>query len=347
MKYLKLVSATIILTSLFFSSIQAQGNNDKSGTTVAQFLKIGVGAKPMGMGGAYVAQSSDVYSMYWNPSSLTKVQQISFSATHTNWFADITHNFIGFVLPLDEDNAIGIYAIFLDMDPIQITTINEPHGTGEFYEANDLALGVSYATRPVEFLSLGISGKFIQQTIYNESASTFAFDFSSILDIPYKGLKLGMNFSNIGGKMKLAGRDLIREFDLNPGNTLNAGVETRLSTQEWDLPVNFRVGLAMDLIGKDEAGFSQDETNRLTVAIDGNHPSDAAEYMSFGLEYAFNELVMIRGGYQLNRDVEDLFYGVGLNASLAGGTSFHFDYALASFGELNYIHIFSATVSIE
>ncbi len=83
------------------------------------------------------------------------------------------------------------------------------------------------------------------------------------------------------------------------------------------------------------------------MAIDGNHPSDAAEYMSFGLEYAFNELVMIRGGYQLNRDVEDLFYGVGLNASLAGGTSFHFEYALDSFGELNYIHIFSATVSIE
>ena len=94
-------------------------------------------------------------------------------------------------------------------------------------------------------------------------------DFS-LLDIPFKGMKLGMNFSNLGGRMKLDGRDLTREYDLNPDNTLNTGVETRLRTQDWDLPVNFRVGLAMEILGE-KASFYQNENNQLTFAVDGNH----------------------------------------------------------------------------
>ncbi|KAA3659429.1 MAG: hypothetical protein DWQ10_08895 [Calditrichaeota bacterium] len=347
MKYMKTLLTIMLVTLFIHGGVYGQGNNDKSGTTAAPFLKICVGARAMGMAGAMAGQSDDVYSMYWNPSAITKVGAIAFSASQADWFADITHNFVGMVIPMGEDNAIGFYGIFLDMDPIQVTTIDAPHGTGEFFKASDLALGVTYARKPVDFLSLGVGAKFIQQSIFNETASTFAFDLSSVLDIPYKGMKLGMNFSNIGGKMRLDGRDLIKEFDLNPDNTLNTGVEAKLATQHWDLPVNFRVGVAMDIVGKDDAGFMQNEKNRLTMAIDGNHPADAAEHVNLGMEYSFNELISLRGGYQVNRDIEELFYGAGINASLGGGAMFRFDYAVASFGDLDYIHVFSGSISFK
>ncbi len=327
------------------SAVFAQGNSDKNGTTAAQFLKIGVGARPMAMGGAFAAQADDAFSMYWNPAGITKVNRVTLSGVQTNWFADVEHQFLGIVLPVDASSSIGFYGIFLNMDPIQITTIDDPHGTGEFYEASDLAIGVTYARRPVEFLSLGISAKFIHQQIHNETASTFAFDVGSILDIPWHGMKLGMNFSNFGGRLKLNGRDLIKEFDLNPDNTLNTGVETRLATQGWDLPVNFRVGISTDLVGGD-AAFVQNETNRITFSMDGNHPGDAAEYLNFGLEYSFNEILQLRGGYRANRDLEKFFYGVGLNIPTGGTSSFTFDYALASYGELDYVHIFAGSISL-
>jgi hypothetical protein len=231
------------------------------------------------------------------------------------------------------------------MDQIEVTTIEEPHGTGEFYEAGDLAIGVSYAIKLTTYFAVGFTGKYIQQQIYNESASTFAFDIGSVLNVPFYGLKVGMNFSNFGGRMKLDGRDLIREYDLNPNNTLNDGVEAKLKTEPWELPVNFAVGLAVDLIGQQD-GLMKLGDNRMIFSVTGNHPADAREYVSFGLEYTFLKMLSLRGGYRLNRDIDKLFYGIGLILPISG-TTFCFDYCLASFGELDYIHIFSASFSLD
>lgn len=335
---------TLLIILLVFSAtpfcVWGQGNSDKSGTTAAQFLKIGVGARAMAMAGAYVAQADDGYSLYWNPSGLTKLQNYELVGSYTRWFAGIDHQFLGIVLPVTQNTVLGFQGIFLNTDPIQITTVSQPHGTGEFFDVSDLAVGISFAARLTHFFSVGLTGKFIQQSIHNESASTFALDIGTMLDIPFKGLKLGMNFSNFGGKMKLDGRDLTREFDLNPDNTLNTGVETRLKTQSWDLPVNFNVGLAMDIVGQSANGFVQNENSRVSFTIDGNHPADTAEYINFGIEYSYSEIISLRGGYRLNRDLEKFFYGVGLNIPLSK-SNFKFDYALASFSELDYVHIFS------
>jgi hypothetical protein len=54
-------------------------------------------------------------------------------------------------------------------------------------------------------------------------------------------------------------------------------------------------------------------------------------------------LVSLRGGYRLNRDIEKLFYGIGLNIPLSN-SRFKFDYALASYDDLDYIHVFSGSI---
>ena len=176
MKQFLLVLVCLLVLNTWSDNLRAQGNSNKSGTTAAQFLKIGVGARAMGMGGSFVAHADDIYSLYWNPAGLTKVEAVTISAVQTQWFADISHNFFGFVLPVDGSSAIGAQVITLNMDEIEITTIDDPHGTNEFYDASDLAIGLSYAKRLTNYFALGVTGKYIQQKIYNESASTFAFD---------------------------------------------------------------------------------------------------------------------------------------------------------------------------
>jgi hypothetical protein len=337
------LSLTILLSGFIFLC-RAQDSDNKSGSAAAQFLKIGVGARAMALGGAAVASTNDAFSLYWNPSALTKISHVTVAGVYTNWFADIDHQFLGLVIPVNESTVIGFQATLLTMDEMEITTINNPHGTGEFFEARDLAIGVSYATRLTNYFSVGITGKYIQQEIYNEIASTFAFDFGSMLDVPFRGIKLGMRFSNFGGKLQMDGRDLTREFDLNPDNTLNVGVETRLKTEPWELPVVFQVGLSGDLIGKGDA-FLVSETNRVTISIDGSHPTDSPEFAAFGLEYMYNDIIALRTGYRLNRDVEKIFFGVGLQLPLASASLFNFDYAVASFDELDYVHIFSSSLS--
>lgn len=340
MKHKSILKTSIIILILCFGLFAKVSK--KNGTTAAQFLKIGVGARAMSMAGAYVAAVNDAYSLYWNPAAITQVNKISLVGSYTNWFADIKHQFLGFIIPLDETSSVGFQATFLNMDDMEITTVSDPHGTGEYFEAYDISIGLTYGKKLTDFFSLGITAKYIEQTIYNESSSTFAFDVGSLLEIPFQGLKLGMRMANFGGKMKLDGRDLTREFDMNPNNTFNVGVESRLKTEPWELPVLFQVGLATDIIGKGET-FYNSEQNRLTFSIDGSHPTDSPEFVSFGLEYSFNETIALRSGYRLNRDVEKLFYGVGLNIPM-GTTGFSFDYGLASFDELDYVHIFSGSI---
>ncbi|MCK4577499.1 MAG: PorV/PorQ family protein [Candidatus Marinimicrobia bacterium] len=338
----------LLLTAAFTLTIPdqalCQNEVNKSGTSAAQFLKIGIGARAMALGGAIVAGVDDIYSLYWNPAGITQLSQATMATVYTQWFADVTHQYIGVAVPAGRSSVVGLHAIFVNMDPMEVTTIKDPHGTGEYYDASDLALGMTYAARMTDLFAVGVTGKFIQQSIYNESASTFAFDVGTQLAIPYRGIRLGMHFSNFGGKLQLDGRDLIREYDMNPNNTLNVGVETRLRTQPWELPVNFRVGLAMDLIGTGES-LVQSDRNRITMYLDGNHPSDAPENASIGLEYSFNKLMIIRSGYRFNHDVQKLFYGVGLYTPLPG-SDLNVDYALASFGELDYIHVFSASITL-
>ncbi|NWF90983.1 MAG: hypothetical protein HXY50_16170, partial [Ignavibacteriaceae bacterium] len=54
---------------LYFGQANAQldRSTSKVGTTAAQFLKIGAGARAIGMGGTYTAVSNDIYSIYYNP----------------------------------------------------------------------------------------------------------------------------------------------------------------------------------------------------------------------------------------------------------------------------------------
>ena len=334
----------VLLVFLLVAFCTAGESTNKSGTTAAQFLKIGVGARAMGMAGAFVSSVDDAYSLYWNPAALPKVQNPSLVAVFTDWFTDIRHQFLGFVLPINEASSVGVQATVLNMGTMEITTIGMPHGTGEFFNARDLSIGLSYGIRLTNFFSVGITGKYIEQEIYNESASTFAIDIGSVLDVPVRGMKLGMRLANFGGKLQLDGRDLTREYDMNPENTLNVGVETRLKTLPWELPVLFQVGLSSEIIGSGEA-FLTSENNRLILAADGTHPMDAPEFAAFGLEYTFNDLISLRTGYRLNRDVEKFYYGLGIKVPFTGSSNFTFDYALASFEELDYIHIFSGGIA--
>jgi len=343
---IRIWSISFIFLLSFTTMTYAGDKSSKAGTTVGQFLKIGIGGRAMGMAGANTATKGDIYSLYWNPASVIDVQNITFAGVNTNWFADIKHQFFGLILPINQNQVIGVQATTLNMDPIEVTTINDPDGTGDYYDASDIAIGLTWSGKLTNYFSLGITGKYIQQTVYNESASTYALDIGSMLRIPYYGLRLGMNFSNFGGKMKLDGRDLIREYDLNPENSLNDGVEAKLKTEPWELPVNFKVGLAIDLMGTGEDKIVRSDNSRITLAVDASHPSDAEEYMDFGLEYAYDELVMLRGGYKLNRDLQKFFYGIGLRVPITRAV-FVFDYGLASFGELDYVHILSASIAFD
>ncbi|MDH3252060.1 MAG: PorV/PorQ family protein [Ignavibacteria bacterium] len=316
---------------------------NKAGTTAAQFLKIGVGARSMGMAGASAGITDDASAMYWNPSGMIGVSSITVYATHSNWFADISHQFFGVVLPLGDDHRIGLNATLLSMGDIEVTTEQEPRGTGTFFKASDVAVGISYAGRLVDFFSFGVTVKYITQSIYNETGSAIAVDLGTTLHTGYKGITVGMAFSNFGTTMQLEGRDLHRTFDPNPNNATNTGVSSDLATESWDLPVNFRVGIGWELVGATQALFT-DEGNRVRFAVDANHPNDGPEHASTGIEYTWQDIVSLRSGYHFNDDLRSWSYGLGLSWGTPGAFAFGLDYAFSDMDRLGGTHVFSLGV---
>ena len=158
----------IIVITYFNISIDNTFGQSKAGTSAAPFLSIGVGARAIGMGEAYVGISNDALALYWNPGGLVFTEGVSFTTTHTEWFAGISHDFVGIAVPIG-NGTIGASATFLMSDEIEITTLLEPEGTGVYYDATDVSIGITYAHNLLNRFSVGITGKYIEQKLYNES----------------------------------------------------------------------------------------------------------------------------------------------------------------------------------
>ncbi|MCF6270523.1 MAG: PorV/PorQ family protein [Melioribacteraceae bacterium] len=329
----------LILLIIAFPILTFGGDFSKVGTAAAQFLKIGVGARAMSLGGTFTAIASDVSTIYWNPAGITNLKTTSLGFTHTQWFADISHDFAGVSVPLSSSDYIAVSATSLSTSEQEVTTIAQPNGTGVFYNVSDLAIGLTYARQLTDRFSVGLSAKYIQQTLFNEKASSLTLDIGSYLRTGFHNLIIGMAISNFGGSMQLDGRDLIAITDINKDVSGSYTPDGRLTTQEYALPLIFRVGLSMDIVGGLDPIIASEES-RFTFAVEGTHLNDNNERVNIGTEYAWSEMVFARAGFKFNYDQEQWTFGAGLNIPL-GSQIVIFDYAFIQFKDLGNVSQFS------
>jgi hypothetical protein len=85
---------------------------NKVGTTAAPFLKIEYGARPVGMGGTFVALANDPSGIYYNPAGIAEIQNTQFMGGYTVWFADLKYNYATFILPTSRVN-FALWGSFL------------------------------------------------------------------------------------------------------------------------------------------------------------------------------------------------------------------------------------------
>ncbi len=263
----------------------------KIGTTSAAFLRIPVSSRAAGMGNAFTAMKPDASSLYWNPSGAAYLSEYNVIFDHANWLADLQFNYAGIVIPVPDNGSVGISATVLSTPAMLVTTPAEPMGTGETFDAVDLAFALSYARSLTDKFAIGANVKYVNERIYNTTASGIAFDIGTIYESPFYGVRIGAAISNFGTKMKMDGEDLNVRVDIAPGQEgNNQSITGRLNTDEFEMPLIMRIGLSGEIL--------QTDNIRISFDVEGVNPNDNSQSVNIGFEAAFiKELFLIRAGY--------------------------------------------------
>lgn len=314
----------------------------KTGTTAASFLEIPVGAGAIGMGSAYVSVADDASSLFWNPSGIATLENYEVILSHTDWIADTDFDYAGLVIPLGSLGNLGLSFTSLTMGDMKVRTVEKPDGTGEYFTASDISIGISYSRNLSDRFTIGFTGKFIQQKIWHMSATAFAIDAGTKFKTDLLGgMVIGASIYNFGTSMQMEGRDtryFISVDDSKQGTTDQ--IPVNIETDSWDLPMIFQIGVSTNAI--------QTDNYRVTVAADAIHPNNNYQSMNFGFEATYNESIFVRGGYQsaFMKEAEGgLSFGVGVSSKLVLSDAFiNFDYAFRDFGRLQNVNTFSLTI---
>ena len=275
------------------------------GTTGANFLKIDVGARPLGMGGAFVAVADDVNTIWWNPAGVATTKRKEVTLMHNEMGEDIRYQFMAYNQPVGKlRGGLGGSISYLSVSNIQGYS---PGGIKtKKLSTYDLGISLCYGLRIIPSVSGGVNFKFIAEKLADRKASTYALDIGGLWKTPVSGLRLGFNIQNLGGGLKF--------------------IQERSS-----LPLNGKLGCAYEF-----EFFGA----KSIVAVDVNIPVDYSVFVNGGVECKIYDLIALRAGFKSKDDLSSgLRLGIGI-----GGKNLVVDYSWLSRGDFENSHRMSATL---
>jgi len=297
------------------------------GISAFQFLKLGVGARGVGMGESFVAVVNDASSLYWNPAGLVQGGEDEVMASHTEYVVDIKHDFLCVSYHLSSSDAVGASFGSLHMKDMEITTETQPFGTGRYFSFGDIAAGLTYSRKMTEQFSFGLTVRYVEETLDVLKMRSVMVDLGTYYWIGLGSARFAVVVSNFGS-------------DVSPkGNITESNGTAATSFQSFSLPTVFKLGIALEPY--------EDNQHRFTTSLQLNHPNDNSEHIRFGMEYAWQNTFFVRTGLKktigqrlFGEDAtseERFAAGIGVRVPVFVSTV-SADYAFADYGRLGSVH---------
>lgn len=262
-----------------------------AGVDAMPHLRLGAGARSIGLGGAFTAIADDATATVWNPAGLGSAADLSINFSTQQLDLDRSHNFIALTKALGSAGSIGLAVTNAGVSGIQQYDANERYG-GEFdYSAN--AYSLSYGIGLGNF-GIGLTGRML--------ADNFgAADVES---------QSGFGGVDIG----IMGHALHIDVGEEKVPTFHYGLVAKYlgaSLGEDTVPMVINLGLAYNLYMGNVVTFAADIEQEL-VNLD-----QSATSLKLGAEYTIltykSTALSIRGGVRASRDAQNLFGGFGVN----------------------------------
>ena len=296
-----------IISFLVFSVLFSA--NCFSENTGASFLKIGVGARPVGLGSAFTAIANDVTAINWNPGGLSQLMQKQISAMHSQWIVDSNLDYIGFASPL-KSGVFGGSVIVLSQGEMEGRDENRQQTAS--FGASDMAVTFSFSRNLLlsnkRFIGLGANLKIIQQKIESEQATGVAIDLGALYHFRSLPFTAGLSIQNLGPQMKF----------------INEG---------YNLPLTVATGLGYNIGG-------------VTIALDVKQQIyENQTIVSIGTEFLPINSLALRAGYltsaisgqriAASENDTPIGLGAGFGIKMFGAQT---DYSFVPYGVLGNTH---------
>jgi hypothetical protein len=193
--------AVVILCAIAPQAAEAAKSFDKVATIGGQFLKIGIGARATGMGSSFVAVADDASAVYWNPAGISRLSGSIATVNHTEWPTEIKLTQAAYIFNLGfMPGMFAVQARSLYLSDMERTTVYHPDGDGTFFDAGDMAIGLTYSRSLTDKFSAGVTANFVHSGLDDISDNVMAFDFGTLYDTGFRSLRIGMAIQNIGGE---------------------------------------------------------------------------------------------------------------------------------------------------
>lgn len=358
------------LTSAPASAQTPTQDNTGYGGTAGEFLLLGAGARGAALGGAFAALTQDVTSLYYNPAGLAQMSRPSAMVSTYSYVANTRYSWVGIGLPMSGGaRALGVSVGTFGFSDQPVYTLEDPDGTGETYSVAETFIGATYSQNFSDRFSAGFTAKMISDHLGSTSATGFAIDFGTNFHamVGERPIRAAFVIDNLGSNLRHDGAALETGVTRAPPlGTVDIPQElqpARLKTSSWGLPVQFRVGVALDVLNQG--------SNRVSVLGEFTQPVNTKPGGGAGLEWAISNVgnsgfsLAARGSYTLQPDNKlDPGTGAGFTTSistsslssdgvaLGGGLSYGrgtwhvgFDYAYRNLGALGGTNFLSFSVS--
>lgn len=194
----KVVFVLIVLNINFcFSS--------ESGGQAGAFLRIPVGARPAGLGNAFVAVANDASALYFNPGGIYQLEGTTFSGMYSLMSMDRNFYQGSLIYSHESYGSFGLMFTCFTVGKIDGRDLSG-NQTGDFSN-NEIAFSLTYGRKIISFLGLGGSIKYIHHSLDNYKATGLGFDVGAfskfeLEDLFINQISFGISLSNLSASLK-------------------------------------------------------------------------------------------------------------------------------------------------